>query len=457
MSSKPTTLATLAGEKSTARDFFTILFRRRAIIVTLFTATLLTVLIVALATPVEYLSTGRVMYKRGEQTSMLQPNRQLMNDWEEDLGSEIELVRSQPVVMAARQLLAREALPGRPVLALDPVRLQVEVMGKSNVILIGYRHADATVAQQVCDAVVRAYVTYRQDVLALSYPQRFFSAEVREVEQRMDTLADVRRRYANESGGADVLDQQRTLLTMRGVLSEQRSLVIADLAAARADVRATRELQKNTDIDLPVQPNQMSQDALSEIKRHIIEQEARIAQLRERYRDDAPEVVNALGTLTTMREMLAREVKGRIELMESREQVLATRLASMNQQIADVEAQLAVMPDRESRLAQVDHELDLLKGRHKDLVEKSDLARVNQNTVQRAVVLLLEPAGPGKPTINRDYVRLALAPAFSLVVGLGLAFFFDGLDITIHTARHAEETLEMPVLATLTERRRRRA
>jgi capsular polysaccharide biosynthesis protein len=51
---------------------------------------------------------------------------------------------------------------------------------------------------------------------------------------------------------------------------------------------------------------------------------------------------------------------------------------------------------------------------------------------------------------------MALAPAFSVVVGIAVAFFVDGLDITVRTAGHAEEVADLPVLATVNERRRNR-
>jgi capsular polysaccharide biosynthesis protein len=51
-------------------------------------------------------------------------------------------------------------------------------------------------------------------------------------------------------------------------------------------------------------------------------------------------------------------------------------------------------------------------------------------------------------------VRLGLAPAFSLVVGVGLAFFVDGLDLTIRTSPQAEEEVRLPVLAAIRERKR---
>jgi len=70
-------------------------------------------------------------------------------------------------------------------------------------------------------------------------------------------------------------------------------------------------------------------------------------------------------------------------------------------------------------------------------------------------VVLLAPAGVATPSNQLDIVRLLLAPAFSLLVGIAIAFFIDGLDLTVRTANQAEEYLDLPVLASLSERRRR--
>ena len=50
---------------------------------------------------------------------------------------------------------------------------------------------------------------------------------------------------------------------------------------------------------------------------------------------------------------------------------------------------------------------------------------------------------------TKDYVRMALAPIFSLIVGLGLVFFMESLDHSIKGAADAEESIGLPVLATL--------
>ena len=91
--------------------------------------------------------------------------------------------------------------------------------------------------------------------------------------------------------------------------------------------------------------------------------------------------------------------------------------------------------------------------RYQELAKARDQARITANTSSEFNVVLLSPAGAAVPKNARDYVRLALAPAFSIVVGIGLAFFFDGLDLTVRTSSQAEEYLDLPVLATLSERR----
>ena len=55
---------------------------------------------------------------------------------------------------------------------------------------------------------------------------------------------------------------------------------------------------------------------------------------------------------------------------------------------------------------------------------------------------------------TRDYVRIALAPIFSLIVGLGLAFFMDSLDTTVKNPRDVESSFDLPVLATLNDQRK---
>src|SRR5436190_11162156 len=97
------------ARQATTREFLAVVFRRKWLVIGLFTVATITVAVIALSTPVVFVSTGRIMVKRGEQSSMLNPYRQVVNDWEADLASEVEVAKSFPVLQRARAILREEA------------------------------------------------------------------------------------------------------------------------------------------------------------------------------------------------------------------------------------------------------------------------------------------------------------------------------------------------------------
>src|SRR5215510_12785088 len=90
------------NRQASAREFLAVLFRRKWIILSLFLVTTATVITVALTTPITYISSGRILIKRGERQSALRADRQIFSDWEQDLGSEMQIMKSAPVVRRSR-------------------------------------------------------------------------------------------------------------------------------------------------------------------------------------------------------------------------------------------------------------------------------------------------------------------------------------------------------------------
>ena len=195
--------------------------------------------------------------------------------------------------------------------------------------------------------------------------------------------------------------------------------------------------------------------ALVTLKQRVVDQQARIALLSETLRDDAQEVAAARQTLETLQKMLRKEVEQRVRLAASRVQALQAKVAVLDHEIGLIQDQLAEAPQTLKKTDELDAELIALRVRLRDLTGKHDEARVTENIMADVNVVVLAPAGPAIPTNPLDFVRLGLAPTFSLLVGVAIAFFIDGLDLTVRTANQAEEYLDLPVLASLSERRRR--
>lgn len=446
-----------AANQATSREFLSVIFRRKWLILGLFFVVTATVLIVAMSTPVNYVSTGRVLIVRGEQQSALSSNRQIFGEWEEDLSSEVEVTRSFPVLARVRELLAEESARRGRRIELDPAAIDVEVMGKSNVLGMGYSDLNGEVAQIVCSALITAYTEYRQNRLSVGKPEGFFDGEILKLDHELNARLSQRSQYSTRSGVTDPEGQSRAWEDQLGALEHRKNETAAEVAEAQASLRSMREMQQQPEIDLPTLGMPFSNEAaLISLKQKIVEQQTRIATLRERFRDDAPEVVNAQATLETLQTLLKREVEARLTMSQSRMSVLKSRLEIYNKDIAALRAKLSGIPQSLRSIDELDAEIKTLRVRYDELSKARDLARITANTSHGFNVVLLNPAGAPEPQNTRDYVRLALAPAFSLVVGIGLAFFLDGLDLTVRTANQAEEYLELPVLASLSNRRSKR-
>jgi succinoglycan biosynthesis transport protein ExoP len=441
------------AQRATAREFLAVIFRRRWIILGLFAATLGTVLFMSFSTPLSYVSLGQVLVRRGEQKSVMQPYFQVTNDWEIDLGSEVETVRSWAVLRLAQQILDRER-GDQPELKVSQSGVHVEVTGKTNVLAIGYVDRDPRVAERACDALLRAYVEYRQRAI-LAYPKSFFDDEIAKAGTELEQWLQQRREFSRQTGIVDLPTQRTNLILLRSGLEQRRADALSLLEESKAQYRLMGQLRQNPDVDMPSLLQSTLDGTLDQAKRSVMEQQGRLTRLRERYRDDSPEVVYAQNTLDSLRAMLQREADARYAISRSRVEVAQAKLSVIDREIADASTDLARMGDLEARSSDIDHKIATWKKRHEDLAQSSSQALVNENTSPTISVFLLDPAGPARPENTRDYVRLGLAPAFSLVVGVGLAFFVDGLDLTVHTSGHAEEETRLPVLAAVPERRRR--
>jgi succinoglycan biosynthesis transport protein ExoP len=458
MNDSPVTSAPRVAHQATAREFMAILFRRKWIVLGLFLITTATVTTVALTTPTTYQSSGRILVKRGERQSALRADRQIFDDWEQDLGSEMQVMKSQPVVQRARDLVAEQAKREHTAIVFNPKKIDVEVVGKSNVIALGYTDLDPSTAQIACRSLMQAYVEYHREKLFSDRPQHYFTEEINALTRSIDSLSNARLRYTEHSGMAAPATQTQAWLVQMASLQNRRSDLAAEFAQAQSVEQTMHKLMDDPDVDLPTFDGGAvftNESALVTLKQRVVEQQLRIATLSETMRDDAQEVVAARQTLETLQGMLRKEVEQRVRLAASRTQSLQAKVDVLDGEIATLRQQLDTTPQNITTVDDMDAQLITLRNRLREITARQDEAAVTANTMVDVNVVVLAPASIAEAINALDPVRLGLAPAFSLLVGIAIAFFIDGLDLTVRTANQAEEYLDLPVLASIGERRRR--
>jgi succinoglycan biosynthesis transport protein ExoP len=438
-----------------ARDFLAVLFRRRWIIGSVFAVTTLTVLAINLSQPLFYESTGKVILKRGMRDNLMQPGMRTMT-WEEELASEVETVESGAVVAEAQEMLdQRRKAEGKPRIQIALDRVEASVQGESNVIAMSYQDRSPEVALEVTDVLIAAYMNYRKNVYTLQYPREFFETEVARVSSELQEWTGKKEAYMASTGTVNL---QADGVTDKQFLSQQETdlaNVEKELAQKRETVREMRAVQSSSNSEGAV--SSINDGVISALKQDLAEARVRYREMETIYVPTSQELVQMKSKVDEMEAQLATEVNNRIRLAEVDLRALEAKAALIRQSVATGRSRLATYPQRTARMSEIELRIAALTKNYEDLTRAAAQAKISKATSPDWTVDLLTPAGKPYAKNQRDYVRLALAPIFSLIVGLGLAFFIDGLDATLKSPRETEEALDLPVLASLTEHKERRA
>jgi uncharacterized protein involved in exopolysaccharide biosynthesis len=446
------------AKQVTIRDVVAVLFRRKWIIISVFVVTTGVTAAFILSQPTYWESTGKVLVKRGVSDNLMQGYRRTLS-WEEELASEMETARSPAVIQRARAIIEenRKARGLEP-LGINPGRVEAAVVGESNVLAISYRDLVPETCTEVTDALLTAYTNFRQETYMLEYPEQFFEDELKELKAEIDQLHEERRAYLDQANIVDISGERSSLLTQRSHARARAEDIAAETAQRRRELKIMYEYRENPENfpDIPFVASQFTSNELmiSNIKEELVEKQMRYAELSRIYRPGVQELVRLEEEMASLRRLLAEEVDSRIRLSELELETHMARAEESDRELAEVEARLEHIPDYENTLSDFDHRLAALTLKYSTLLNNAQTAKVTQATSLKQTVFILAPASAPYRKNTRDYVRIALAPIFSLVVGLGLAFFMDSLDTTVRNQRDVESSFDLPVLATLNEQRK---
>jgi uncharacterized protein involved in exopolysaccharide biosynthesis len=443
--------------QATTRDFLAVVFRQLWVIVAVFLIASLSVVVVSLRSPTNYESQSLVRVARGQKQSVLQSNLQVF-PWEEEIATELETVKSLPVVQRAQKILDQWHGEGRlnDKFRVSPSGVGAGLVGESNVIIISYNSRDAESCQPVTNAVTQAYMDYRRDSATVPFVNEFFQREISSVDSAMAAVMQRRQSFVSETGAVDPEEEQHALFNLVQNAEAEQAQVREDIRQAESNLAQGRVYLEGAELPDPgffFQLNLGNQQALSKLKTDLSELQQRRESLGSTQTPNHPELRSVLTSLEEVRSQIREEARASLALLEARRQSLRERERSLSGQIASYRGQLEALPYQQNALSQLDHEMQTLRDRYKELVGKEITARIQQATSPDWTVTLYSPASRPKALRTTDYVRLALAPLLSLVVGLMLAFFLDSLDHSLKTAGDVEEYLGIPVLASLPETR----
>jgi polysaccharide chain length determinant protein (PEP-CTERM system associated) len=416
------------------------------------------------------------------------------------------------VAMVARTLLARPNLErlvrennlapndGKPDAmnrAVDQLfkSLKLNINARENLYSVSYANPDPKVALHVVSDLVNMFLTSgiggkQQDTQqALNFLDAQVADYGRQLSAAEQKLKDFKTAHPGYSGAANV-DYYTRVNQASDQLSQMQGQLSAAIAARNAIAGQMRGESPTITVTSPyvgpaaVTPSGQTVPAdVLDIERQIQTQRNRLDDLLQRYTNDYPDVISARQTLARLEAEKKSRLKAAAEhpaqaaaqaptsnLLSTANpayQQLRVQVAQADANVASLQAQVAEaqsrlnqlrsqagqMPALDQQYASLMRGYDVIRKSYDDLVARRQSAGLTQSvdaSSQLAVFRVVDPPRVEQhPLFPSKPMLIALLVVFSLVCGVVASFVVSQVMPTFHSPRHLRETIDRPVLGSI--------
>jgi succinoglycan biosynthesis transport protein ExoP len=465
------------GRNITLRDVLFIIFKRLKMIITIFLITVATVVIgVFLSKPV-FQSSVKVIINREVSEAVLRvaPWYPLMRSFEleEEINSEIELIKSRAVAEAVVDLFDQQQIQqGSPqqvdaqavqerdpeldrlsrVLAIQR-NIEAEPVKKSDVMLIVFSSHDPQQAMETANAVANAYIDYRAKIYRSSGAVDFFDEQTQVAKNNLDQLEEALKEYRESEALLSYDRQEMILLTKLNEFETSLTGVRKDIVSTDAKLAKIREYMSS-----PIQPlvptvEIREEPVISDLHSRLIELRLRLNELLTKYTEDHREVRNLRQEISMAEAELRQEVEKLIDLQESSLSVLRAEEEALRSTVNFLYTDIRALPEKQLTIERLERAIDNHKEVYSMLMLKGEEARISEASDRRiANVSIISPATlPLKPIKPKKAMLIFVGCLIGIIGGFGLAFISEYLDHSLRTSEDVEHYLNLPVLASIPE------
>ncbi len=453
------------------RDFLAMLFRRKWIILTIFFVTLAMGVSASLRTTSEYQAVSKVLLRRADGSSF-QKQRSPYLGLEEEMNTEIEILRSDPVLERAISEIEREIAPladeekaalfppeeselkwQRPNAKWINKNLQAEPIEKSNVIMIRFRHRNAATARMLADAVASSYVAERIRVRRSPMLESFFTERQRDLQDR---LLDLRTELGQVQVEAGVYDQEWQQRLNLGTLDELRTNLLQVRVKRETEeskiATVKRKLAANPDVLTPILEFEDNR-AFQELRTKIIDKKAQLAEMRGKYLPDHPKVKQVESLVEQLEDESRKEIATQIAMRESELESIRAPESALERAVHEMVEEMNRIPKYSPMIRQLEREISNTSELYEQVASKAVDTQIFETEDQRMVnAKVLSPATVSISFVQQKRSLFALfAALLGLSLGLALAFLLEGLDHTLRSPEDVEIHLGVPLLGSVPE------
>jgi uncharacterized protein involved in exopolysaccharide biosynthesis len=452
---------------------YTILFKRKKIILLVWAAVVATVAVGSLLMPHIFVASSKIIVERVMDAdksllfglSLRQEYEQY--DW---INTEIEIIDSQPVALRAVKALGLErAAGGENFSATDSVFHLANIAKKfrknllassaknSNVIDLSYEAESPELAARAVNQLVESYVSYRAELFDESATYKFFEKQMQVADEKLRQLEQHQAEFKQDR---EILspEQQRGILLAK-LADYDRSITAARTKrigkeASLAVIKQQLRSEQNLSIPATETSDSPSQEKyIAKLRGDLLDMEIRREQLLQKFTPQYEEVVDLDQQIAATKAKIKNEIEQIVRMEEMSIKVLQAEEQLLETSVQKIQNELKEFAHKEYELSQLSRGIDDNREVFSMLLKQREEARIALAKLERGVkIKVISPAvAPTEPVRPNRVLNVAIALVVGLLAGLALAFLMEFFDRTIDAPDDLERLLNLPALGSVRE------
>lgn len=486
--------------QTTGRILLHSIFRRWELIVLINVAILGTILVGSWLWPPIYQADSSVVILSRSYPDLLTPPRgggaaALIMNPKEELNSEIEIIRSRPVlervvkdlkldvpkpvkdegvsgairnvlravVRAYREFSLTIGLSRKPTeqeafeatVSRLHANLIVDPALDSQIIWIRYRSTDPALAAQVVNKVAEEYQKQHLVINIKQAESGFYGEQIEKVQNELKGFQEQLLKLKQGAGIVSFSEQVKSLLKKLETYDTAQTNVQKEIIRIRSKVEKIQALRKARPSLLIPLPDLAQDPQLSDLENKLVNLKFQIRTVLQRYTPESRQYA-------TIREQIAhleKQIRDHVSTLLERELAKLRELQAEEQAIGEtmkgMKAELGEFPVAEMNLSNLERDIDTKQGILSVLLKKYQDSLLAQNTDQRLenAKVLSMAAAPLRPVFPNILLNMALGLVLAVVASFGVAFFLDYWDDSLKIPEDAERYLGQTIFASIPELR----
>lgn len=329
-------------------------------------------------------------------------------------------------------------------------KIQIEEVRNTRLLNISVQDHDPQIAKDLANAIGETYIFYDS------------STRLESSRKIMDWLSNqlyaIKKKVEDSEREFLAFKERENIFSLEGshkISTQNIEEMNSDYIKARsqrleieAKIQALKKfIETGNREDIRNIPTFIKNELLESLFAELLNTEVEYQKISSVYRHKHPEMVKVTSKISELRSKIRQQIQKAMDNAEAERAVLLARENASLQATRDYKSQAIGTNQKELQYAILEREVDTNKQLYDTLLAKIKQTNVTDE-ITKSNLRLVEPATiPIQPIKPKKALNLTLSVVLGLFTGVGLAFFLEYLDQTIHNKEEAERYLDLPVLS----------